>query len=71
MVVICLCDVCGLFENLLLPDELERLQPRIRQLGKLDLIAQAVFALVAPERTDSSQPLQSLIAGRLGTSEGG
>ena len=42
IVVICLCDICGLFENLLLPGELDGLLPRIRRLGKLDLIAQAV-----------------------------
>lgn len=45
IVVICLCDICGLFENLLLPGELDGLLPRIRQLGKLDLIAQAVAEL--------------------------
>ena len=49
IVVICLCDVCGLFENLLLPGELDDLLPRIRQLGKLDLIAQAV-AVAAPKQ---------------------
>ena len=52
IVVICLCDICGLFRNLLLPGELDDLLPRIRQLGKLDLIAQAVAALAAGKQEE-------------------
>lgn len=47
VVVICLCDVCGLFHGLLTADELDRVYPRIEQLGKMDPIGQAVMALVA------------------------
>ena len=50
IVVICLCDVCGLFDSLLLPGELGDLLPRIHKLVKLDLIAQAVATLAAPRR---------------------
>ena len=48
VVVICLCDVCGLFDHLLTRDELERVRPRIELLGRMDLIGQAVAALVTP-----------------------
>ena len=61
VVIICLCDVCGLFESLLTHDELDRVYPRIEQIGKLDLIGQAVRALVMEAEPESHEHLQHLI----------
>lgn len=61
VVVICLCDVCGLFHSLLTADELDRVYPRIEQLGKMDLIGQAVMALVADVHQEADERLQFLI----------
>ena len=44
--IIALADVCGIFGSLLPPAELKALAPRIRQIGKLDLIAREVTAAV-------------------------
>ena len=41
-----LADVCGIFGSLLSAEELKALTPRIRQVGKLDLIAREVAAAV-------------------------
>ena len=63
VVVICLSDVCGIFDGLLAPAELERLRPRIRQLGRMDLISQAVTALVDADRVrEGTVGPQSMIA---------
>ena len=61
VVLICLCDVCGLFGNLLTRDELDRAYPRIEQIGRLDLIGQAVMTLVADAERESEERLQFLI----------
>ena len=61
VVIICLCDVCGLFHSLLTTDELDRVYPRIEQLGKMDLIGQAVMALVADVHQEADERLQFLI----------
>ena len=42
IVIICLCDSCGIFNELLSVRELERARGRIDQVRKLDLIGQAV-----------------------------
>ena len=42
IVIICLCDSCGIFNELLSSRELERARGRIDQVRKLDLIGQAV-----------------------------
>ncbi len=42
IVIICLCDACGIFNELLSSRELERGRGRIDQVRKLDLIGQAV-----------------------------
>ena len=42
IVIICLCDACGIFNELLSPRELERARGRIDQVRKMDLIGQAV-----------------------------
>ncbi len=42
IVIICLCDACGIFNDLLSARELERARARIDQVRKLDLIGQAV-----------------------------
>ena len=44
--IVALADVCGIFGTLLPPAELKALAPRIRQIGKLDLIAREVTAAV-------------------------
>ena len=61
VVLICLCDVCGLFASLLTRDELDRAYPRIEQIGRLDLIGQAVMTLVADAQRESEERLQFLI----------
>ena len=61
VVLICLCDVCGLFGSLLTRDELDRVYPRIEQIGRLDLIGQAVMTLVADAERESEERLQFLI----------
>lgn len=61
VVLICLCDVCGLFQGLLTRDELDRAYPRIQQIGRLDLIGQAVIGLVADAEQESEERLQFLI----------
>ena len=61
VVLICLCDVCGLFGSLLTRDELDRAYPRIEQIGRLDLIGQAVMTLVADAERESEERLQFLI----------
>ena len=61
VVLICLCDVCGLFASLLTRDELDRAYPRIEQIGRLDLIGQAVMTLVADAERESEERLQFLI----------
>ncbi len=62
VVVVCLCDVCGLFDSLLTRDELSQVYPRIRQLTKMDLIGQAVMSLVTEARDQSAERLQFLIS---------
>ena len=62
VVIICLCDVCGLFRRLLPRNELDRAHPRIEQIGKLDLIGQAVMTLVADVHQEADERLQFLIA---------
>ncbi len=42
IVIICLCDSCGIFNDLLSARELEHARNRIDQVRKLDLIGQAV-----------------------------
>ncbi len=42
IVIICLCDACGIFNDLLSARELERARGRIDQVRKMDLIGQAV-----------------------------
>lgn len=44
--IVALADVCGIFGTLLPPADLKALAPRIRQIGKLDLIAREVTAAV-------------------------
>ncbi len=44
--IVALADVCGIFGTLLSAAELKTLMPRIRQIGKLDLIAREVTAAV-------------------------
>ena len=67
VVVICLSDVCGIFDSLLAPTELKRLRPRIRQLGRMDLIGQAVAALVGADlEREGAAGLQSMIAPGVG-----
>lgn len=61
VVIICLCDVCGLFRSLLTADELDRVYQRIEQIGKMDLIGQAVMALVADVHQEADERLQFLI----------
>ncbi len=46
LVIIALADVCGIFGSLLSRQELAAITPRIRQLGKLDLIAREVTLAV-------------------------
>ena len=41
IVIICLCDACGIFSELLSPRELARAGSRIDQVRKMDLIGQA------------------------------
>lgn len=65
---ICLCDVCGLFDTLLVPADRERLLPRIRQLGRMDLIAQAVLSLVGPAPAGASGRIRPLLSHGLAAS---
>ena len=46
IVIICLCDACGIFNDLLSGRELERARGRIDQVRKMDLIGQAVAKAV-------------------------
>ena len=62
VVIICLCDACGLFQSLLTPDEVDRAYPRIEQIGRMDLIGRAVMALLADAERESEERLQFLIA---------
>ena len=61
VVLVCLCDVCRLFPGLLTADELDRVYPRIAQIGRMDLIGQAVMTLVADAEQESEERLQFLI----------
>jgi golgi phosphoprotein 3 len=54
IVLICLVDACGMFDELLSERELEAARPRIEQVRKLDLIGQAVARAV--------QDIQSSVA---------
>jgi golgi phosphoprotein 3 len=46
VVIVALAQSCGLLERIFSPDELARLQPRIDQIVRLDLIGQAVRAAI-------------------------
>lgn len=50
VVLICLIDACGLLGLVLSPDEIARTKTRVEQLGRLDLIGQAVTKAVAEIR---------------------
>jgi golgi phosphoprotein 3 len=50
VVLICLIEACGLLGLVLSPDEIARTQTRVEQLGRLDLIGQAVTKAVAEIR---------------------
>jgi hypothetical protein len=47
VVLICLVAACELMELVLTPEELEKAQPRVEQLRKMDLIGQAVAKAVS------------------------
>ncbi len=47
VVLICLIDACGLLGLVLGPDEIAQTKTRVEQLGRLDLIGQAVTKAVA------------------------
>jgi hypothetical protein len=50
VVLICLIEACDLLRLVLTPDEIESAAPRAEQLGKLDLIGQAVTKAVGEIR---------------------
>ncbi len=50
IVLICLIDACGLIGLVLSPDEADRCRQRIADLGRLDLIGQAVAKAVGEIR---------------------
>jgi len=50
VVLICLIEACGLLGLVLSPDEIAQTQARVEQLGRLDLIGQAVTKAVAEIR---------------------
>jgi Golgi phosphoprotein 3 len=50
VVLICLIEACGLLGLVLGPDEIAQTQTRVEQLGRLDLIGQAVTKAVAEIR---------------------
>src|SRR5579864_371513 len=50
VVLICLIEACGLLGLVLSPDEIAQTQTRVEQLGRLDLIGQAVTKAVAEIR---------------------
>jgi hypothetical protein len=50
VVLISLVDACGLIDLVLFPDEVDKTAERIEQLGRLDLIGQAVNKAVAEIR---------------------
>jgi len=50
VVLICLIDACDLLGLVLTPDEIDKTQPRVEALSRLDLIGQAVTKAVAEIR---------------------
>jgi Golgi phosphoprotein 3 len=50
IVLICLIEACGLLGLVLSPDEIAQTQTRVEQLGRLDLIGQAVTKAVTEIR---------------------
>lgn len=46
IVLICLVDACGIFDELLSETELRRARPRIDQIRKMDLIGQAMAKVI-------------------------
>lgn len=50
IVLICLIDACGLLGLVLSPDEIAQTKTRVEQLGRLDLIGQAVTKAVSEIR---------------------
>lgn len=70
VVIIALSDVCGLFARLLTDDELDRAYGRIEQIGRMDLIGQAVMALLQDAEQESSDRLQFLISQGMATRAG-
>jgi len=46
IVLVALADACGLFGEMLSPEDLERARPRINTLRKLDLIGQAMAHII-------------------------
>lgn len=60
VVLICLVDTCGLFPTILNRKEVDRLEPRITQLKKLDLIGQAVTASLQRLNADIAKAMMML-----------
>jgi len=57
--IIALADACGIFASLLSGEELKQLLPRIRQIGKLDLIGREVTAAVREIESDLTSAMVS------------
>lgn len=58
VVIICLADACALWSTLFQPRELARLEPRIAQIVKLDLIGQSVTRTIR-ELQDATRGLEA------------
>ena len=58
IVIICLADACALWRGLIHKFELGRLEPRIAQIVKLDLIGQSVVRTIH-ELQDAARGLEA------------
>ncbi len=56
VVIICLANVCGLFEHLLSPVELEMVQERIEVVSRLDLLGQAIVEAIRQSEPPAGPP---------------
>ena len=65
VVIICLADACGIFDQLLSVSELEQGSPRIQQLRQMDLIGQAVSKAIWDIESSLASTVQHHVSSRM------